>query len=117
MNDADLADLLAFTAVAEARGFRGAAAKRGISASTLSATVRRLEARLGVRLLNRTTRSVVPTEAGAQLLERLAPALASVADAVDSVNSHRDTPAGTLPPERPWDSRRPDPAQHPAPLP
>jgi DNA-binding transcriptional LysR family regulator len=96
MNDSDLADLLAFAAVAEARGFRGAAAKRGISASTLSATVRRLETRLGVRLLNRTTRSVVPTEAGAQLLERLAPALASVADAVDSVNSYRDTPAGTL---------------------
>jgi hypothetical protein len=61
----DLGDLEAFAAVAQARSFRGAAAVRGVSASTLSEAVRRLEERLGLRLLNRTTRSVTPTEAGA----------------------------------------------------
>ena len=68
---ADLADLHAFVAVARHGGFRDGARARGGSASGLSEAVRRLEARLGVRLLNRTTRSVVPTEAGARLLERL----------------------------------------------
>lgn len=96
MDDADLQDLLAFSAVARARSFRGAASQRGVSPSALSAAVRRLEARLGVRLLNRTTRSVAPTEAGARLLERLAPALGEVAAALDSVNSFRDRPTGTL---------------------
>ena len=74
MTELDLADLDAFTAVARHRSFRGAATVRGVSASTLSGAVRRLEARLGVRLLNRTTRSVTPTEAGTRLLERLVPA-------------------------------------------
>ena len=64
MMSPSLADLDAFVAVARARGFRGAAAARGASASGLSEAVRRLEAALGVRLLNRTTRSVTPTEAG-----------------------------------------------------
>jgi len=96
MNDAELQDLLAFAAVARERSFRGAAAQRGGSPSALSAAVRRVEARLGVRLLNRTTRSVTATEAGARLLERLAPALAEVAAAIDSVNSYRDRPTGTL---------------------
>lgn len=96
MRDADLQDLLAFSAVAEARSFRGAAARGGMSASALSAAVRRLEERLGLRLLNRTTRSVQPTEAGQRLIERLAPALASVGEALDSVNAYRDRPAGTL---------------------
>jgi len=95
-SDADFADLDAFTAVARARGFRGAAAVRGASASSLSEAVRRLEARLGVRLLNRTTRSVTPTEAGQKLLERLTPALADVALALDEVNAFRDSPTGTL---------------------
>jgi DNA-binding transcriptional LysR family regulator len=58
--------------------------------------VRRLEAKLGVRLLNRTTRSVAPTEAGARLLERLEPALGEVEAALDLVNAFRDKPAGTL---------------------
>jgi DNA-binding transcriptional LysR family regulator len=93
---ADLTDLDAFMAVAQARSFRGAAARRGAAASTLSEAVRRLEARLGLRLLNRTTRSVTPTEAGTQLLERLAPALGEIAAALDAVNSLRDSPAGTL---------------------
>jgi DNA-binding transcriptional LysR family regulator len=92
----DLADLDAFAAVAQHRSFRKAASMRGISASTLSEAVRRLETRLGVRLLNRTTRSVTPTEAGARLLERLAPALGEVSSALDSVNGFRDSPTGTL---------------------
>jgi DNA-binding transcriptional LysR family regulator len=75
MAEIDLADLEAFAAVAPARSFRGAAMARGGAASTLSEAVRRLEARLGVRLLNRTTRSVTATEAGQRLLERLLPAL------------------------------------------
>lgn len=92
----DLADLDAFTAVARARGFRTAAVSRQVSASTLSQAVRRLEDRLGVRLLNRTTRSVTLTEAGARLLERLEPALGGVASALEAVNAFRDTPLGTL---------------------
>ena len=93
---ADLGDLNAFLAVARARGFRDAARASGGSASGLSEAVRRLETQLGVRLLNRTTRSVVPTEAGARLFERLGPALAEVTDALDAVNGFRDRPAGTL---------------------
>ncbi|AXJ94165.1 MULTISPECIES: LysR family transcriptional regulator [unclassified Sphingomonas] len=93
---ADLGDLNAFLAVAQARGFRDAARAVGSSASTLSEAVRRLEARLGVRLLHRTTRSVVPTEAGTRLIERLAPALGEVEAALDVVNLFRDRPAGTL---------------------
>ena len=96
MDHDDLQDLLAFSAVARARSFRGAAAQRGVSASALSAAVRRLETRLALRLLHRTTRSVAPTEAGARLLERLVPALGEVAAALDSVNSFRDRPTGTL---------------------
>lgn len=96
MRDADLQDLLAFAAVAEQRSFRAAAARQGVSASALSAAVRRLEERLGVRLLNRTTRSVQPTEAGARLTDKLGPALAGVAEALDSVNAYRNRPAGTL---------------------
>ena len=65
-------------------------------ASSLSEAVRRLEAKLGVRLLNRTTRSIAPTEAGARLLERLTPALGEVEAALDVVNAFRDRPAGTL---------------------
>lgn len=96
MQQADFADLDAFTAVARARGFRAAATVRNVSASSLSEAVRRLETRLGVRLLNRTTRSVIPTEAGQKLLERLSPALADVALALDEVNAFRDSPTGTL---------------------
>src|ERR1700733_2072300 len=96
-NRADLADLGAFVAVARAGGFRGGARASGTSASGISEAVRRLEAKLGVRLLNRTTRSVVPTEAGARLLDRLGPALVEVEAALDVVNGYRDRPAGTLP--------------------
>lgn len=93
---ANLGDLNAFVAVVRAKGFRGGARLSGASASAISEAVRRLEAQLGVRLLNRTTRSVVPTEAGQRLLERLGPALTEVEAALDVVNSFRDRPAGTL---------------------
>jgi DNA-binding transcriptional LysR family regulator len=96
MSRPDLADLDAFVAVAQARNFRHAAKLHGVSASSLSETVRRLETRLGVRLLNRTTRSVTPTEAGQSLLDRLSPAFAEVVAALDAVNSFRDSPRGTL---------------------
>ena len=96
MAQPDLADLDAFTAVARSRSFRGAAALRGVSASSLSEALRRLEADLGVRLLNRTTRSVTPTEAGERLLARLTPALADVGLALDEVNAFRDSPTGVL---------------------
>jgi DNA-binding transcriptional LysR family regulator len=92
----DLGELNAFVAVARAKGFRDGARATGGSASGLSEAVRRLEAQLGVRLLHRTTRSVVPTEAGARLLERLGPALIEVEAALDAVNVARDRPAGTL---------------------
>ncbi|MGO8505165.1 LysR family transcriptional regulator [Rhizobium leguminosarum] len=92
----DLGDLNAFVAVARAGGFREGARVSGNSASFLSEAVRRLEGQLGVRLLNRTTRSVVPTEAGKGLLERLGPALSEVESALDVVNGFRDRPAGAL---------------------
>jgi DNA-binding transcriptional LysR family regulator len=92
----DLGDLNAFVAVARAKGFRDGARASGSSASGLSEAVRRLEAQLGVRLLHRTTRSVMPTEAGQRLLDRLGPALTEVEAAVDVVNGFRDRPAGTL---------------------
>ena len=92
----ELNDLSAFVTVARAGGFRDGARVGGVSASSLSEAVRRLEARLGVRLLNRTTRSISPTEAGARLLERLTPALGEIEAAMDVVNASRDRPAGTL---------------------
>jgi len=92
----DFADLTAFMAVAREGGFRSAARMAGTSASRMSDAVRRLETRLGVRLLHRTTRSVLPTDAGARLLERLEPALGEVRAALDVVNTFRDRPAGRL---------------------
>ncbi len=92
----DLSDLRAFVAVARAGGFREAGRANNVSASSLSEAVSRLEARLGVRLLNRTTRNVAPSEAGARLLDRLGPALGEVEAALDVLNFFRDRPAGTL---------------------
>ena len=92
----NLGDLNAFVAVARAKGFRDGARVSGGSASGLSEAVRRLEMQLGVRLLNRTTRSVAPTQAGARLLERIGPALTEVEAAIDLVNDSRDRPAGSL---------------------
>ena len=96
MDDLPLTDLVAFTAVARERSFREAARKRRVSASSLSEAVRRLEERLGVRLLNRTTRSVTPTEAGERLMERLTPAMSEITLALDDINSFRDSVGGTL---------------------
>jgi DNA-binding transcriptional LysR family regulator len=91
-----LGELNAFVTVARAGGFREAARATDTSASGLSEAVRRLETQLGIRLLNRTTRSVTLTEAGNRLLERLGPALTEVESALDVVNRFRDKPAGTL---------------------
>jgi len=92
----NLDDLDAFAAIARRRSFRRAALDRGVSASTLSQTLRDLEARLGVRLLNRTTRSVALTEAGARLLEQLSPALAEITQALDQVRDAGDRPRGRV---------------------
>src|ERR1041384_3595598 len=94
--DLDLRDLVAFAAVARHRSFRRAAGELQVSPSALSENLRDLEERLGVRLLNRTTRSVSPTEAGERLLARLNPALRDVRDAVSDVQGQRNIPAGRL---------------------
>ncbi|HEX7782420.1 MAG TPA: LysR family transcriptional regulator [Sphingobium sp.] len=96
MRREELVDLNAFLSVAEERSFTRAAAKLGTSQSALSHTVRRLETRLGVRLLNRTTRNVVPTEAGERLLLTLRPALDEIDAELASLTALRDTPAGTI---------------------
>lgn len=90
------AELEAFIAIAEERSFRRAAARLRLTPSTLSHSLRSLEARLGVRLLNRTTRTVAVTEAGARLLEEVAPAYRTVLAALESVNVFRDRPRGTV---------------------
>ena len=93
---ADLSAARAFVAVATAGKSPGAADATGISTSSLSSAVKRLESQLGVRLLNRMTRSVVPTEAGGHVLERLRAAMADVEAALDRANDYRETPSGTL---------------------
>jgi DNA-binding transcriptional LysR family regulator len=93
---ADLGDLGAFLAVARAGGFREAARATDASASALSDAVRRLETQLGVRLLNRTTRSVVTTEAGRTLIERLGPAFGEIETALDLARGAGGRPAGSL---------------------
>src|SRR5450830_406041 len=93
---ASLNDLHAFAAVARTRNFRQAATELGVSPSALSHALRGLEARLGVRLLNRTTRSVAPTEAGERLLARLAPALDEITQALAAIEDLRASPSGTL---------------------
>ncbi len=96
MRGTEFAALNAFVAVAERRNFARAAAALGLAPSTLSQTVRALEDRLGVRLLNRTTRSVSLTEAGEQLLARVRPAFGELASAVEAVNDFSRKPMGTL---------------------
>jgi DNA-binding transcriptional LysR family regulator len=91
-----LADLRALTLIVSHRSFRKAADELGLSASTLSHMMKALEAGLGVRLLNRTTRSVSPTAAGERLLMRLGPVLREVELALEEVNEFRDLPSGTL---------------------
>lgn len=89
-------DLLAFLAVARERSFTKAAARFGISQSALSHTIRQLEARLGVRLLTRTTRAVAPTEAGERLLGRIGPHFDQIEIEIDALNELREKPAGTI---------------------
>ena len=96
MNRADLADLNAFAAVADHLSFRAAASRLGVTPSALSHTMRQLEERLGVRLLNRTTRSVSVTDAGQRLLERLRPAIDQIAGALEDLNRERQLPLGRL---------------------
>jgi LysR family transcriptional regulator, regulator of peptidoglycan recycling len=96
MRAPDLGEMNAFVAVAEQRSFAKAAVQLGISRSRLSETISDLEARLGVRLLNRTTRSVAPTAVGERLLARLRPLLEDFAGTLDSINAFRDKPAGLL---------------------
>lgn len=96
MRREELGDLLAFLAVAEERSFTRAAARLGTSQSSLSHTVRRLENRLGLRLLTRTTRSVAPTEAGERLLETLRPAFDDIDDRLAALNALREKPAGAI---------------------
>jgi DNA-binding transcriptional LysR family regulator len=96
MTREDLADLGAFMAVADERSFTRAAAKLGTSQSALSHTIRRLEARLGVRLLTRTTRNVAPTEAGERLIGTLAPAFDSIDAQLLLIGELREKPAGSL---------------------
>lgn len=93
---ADLTDLNAFLLVARSQGFRQAARESGISSSALSDAVKRLEDELGVRLFNRTTRSVLMTDAGRLLMERTAPAFAEVASALNEVKSSRGRTSGEL---------------------
>ncbi|WP_034300352.1 LysR family transcriptional regulator [Herbaspirillum sp. RV1423] len=92
----NLNDLLAFIAVARERSFTKAAAQLGISQSALSQTVRGLEARLGIRLLTRTTRSVAPTEAGERLMLTIAPRLEEVENELAALSELRDKPSGTI---------------------
>ena len=96
MKGGELGDLVAFLAVAEERSFTRAAAKLGVSQSALSYTVRRLETRLGVRLLNRTTRSVAATEGGERLLRTLRPAFDQIDSELQAVGELRDKASGTV---------------------
>jgi DNA-binding transcriptional LysR family regulator len=96
MSDLDLRDLDAFVAIARTKNFRRAALDQHVSVSSLSQRLRGMEERLGVRLLNRTTRSVALTEAGEMLLARVTPALSDVRNALDRVRGLSDMPSGRL---------------------
>lgn len=92
----DLAELKLLACIAQHLSFRQAADELGLSASAVSHAVRAMEAKVGVRLFNRTTRSVALTPAGQKLLGRIAPALQEIAEALDGINAYRDTPRGLL---------------------
>jgi DNA-binding transcriptional LysR family regulator len=96
MDRGDLANLTAFVAVADQRSFRAAASRLDVTPSALSHSMRQLEGRLGVRLLNRTTRSVSVTDAGQRLLERLRPAIDQIAGALENLDEERLRPVGWL---------------------
>ncbi|MBV7414614.1 LysR family transcriptional regulator [Aeromonas sp. sif2433] len=92
----DLAELAVFAAVARHQSFSKAALELGVSASALSHSLKGLESRLGVRLLNRSTRAVVPTDAGQRLLQQLVPTLTQLEGALDELTRHSDEPVGRL---------------------
>jgi DNA-binding transcriptional LysR family regulator len=96
MRKIGIVELEAAMAVARRRSFRAASSDLGVSPTALSQTIAGLEARLGVRLFNRTTRSLSPTNAGEQFLAEVEPAVGAINHAVETVNSHRDKPAGSL---------------------
>src|SRR5436309_3886956 len=96
MRRGNVNDLLAFLAVARERSFTKAAAKLGVSQSALSHTIRGLEARLGLRLLTRTTRSVSPTEAGERLLQTVGHRFEEIEAELEALSELRDKPAGTI---------------------
>ena len=96
MRGAEYGDLASFVAVAEVLSFRRASVRLGLSPSALSHAIRELEARLGARLLNRTTRSVALTDPGQALFDRLRPAFADIAGAVEAVRAYHDRPSGTV---------------------
>jgi DNA-binding transcriptional LysR family regulator len=96
MRGAEYAELAAFVAVARERSFRRAATRLGLSPSALSRVIRGLEERLGTRLLNRTTRSVAPTDEGTRLYDRLEGAMSEISDAVAAVGEHNEKPSGTV---------------------
>jgi len=96
MQSDDLGNLAKFLAVAQEASFTRAAAKLGVSQSALSHAIRRLEEKLGLRLLTRTTRSVAPTEAGERLLDTLRPAFVDIEAKLGSLTAMREQPAGTV---------------------
>jgi DNA-binding transcriptional LysR family regulator len=96
MQRGKLDDLVAFVAVGQERSFTKAAAKLGVSQSALSHTIRELEARLGVRLLTRTTRSVSPTEAGERLIQNISPRFEEIEAELQAIGELREKPAGTI---------------------
>lgn len=96
LSRSDLADLNAFRAVERARSFTQAAVELGITTSALSHAIRNLETRLGVRLLNRTSRTVAPTQAGITLAKRLNIGFAEISEALDEINHFRENPVGRI---------------------
>jgi len=96
LSRADLADLNAFLCVATHKSFSKAAIALGITTSALSHSIRNLESRLGVRLLNRTTRTVSPTDAGHTLVRRLTIGFEEIGAALAELDQHRDKPTGRL---------------------
>src|ERR1700722_2273398 len=96
MPRSDYSELTAFISIADNLSFRAAATRLGVTPSALSHTMRQLEERIGARLLNRTTRSVSPTDAGLRLLERLRPAMEQIAGALDELGEKHQRPFGRL---------------------
>src|SRR5260370_9626516 len=96
MDRSDLANLTAFIAIAEQRSFRAAASRLHVTPSALSHLMRQLEERLGVRLLHRTTRSVLVTDAGQRLFDRLRPAIDQIAGSLENLDEERLRPLGRL---------------------